>query len=357
MVLVVLAIFSISLLWTTAQTNDSVGSVAKYGKLLTVVLLGCLLRSRQEVLYALTAFVAGQTFLVISSWMLFFGIPVPWATSRMATTQFAVFSTYLDQAIMSATAAAVCWHLRLFAPGRYGRYVAICVALICLANVLFVLIGRSGHVVAIVLLSLAVMWELPRRFKWLVITLPLVFLLIFSATSQKVQNRVEMVKSEVSEFSVAEGADLRSGTSSGIRLHFWHRSLQSIHESPFIGSGVGSWSNEYNRLEKQNKADGLMVGDKSNPHQEYLMWGVQLGVPGVLLFLALLVSIFKDTVAMETHAARATQSCLLALATSCLFNSSIYDAQIGDFFCVVIGLLLALGRYPATSTQTRVRLA
>jgi hypothetical protein len=28
---------------------------------------------------------------------------------------------------------------------------------------------------------------------------------------------------------------------------------------------------------------------------------------------------------------------------ACLFNASIYDALIGDFFCVSIGLLLALG--------------
>ena len=206
------------------------------------------------------------------------------------------------------------------------------------------------------LISLAVMWELPRRFRWLIVILPIIFLLILTATSQKVQSRIEMVKNEVNAFSIEEGAKLKSGTSSGIRLHFWHRALQSIGESPLVGSGVGSWSNEYNRLQKRSNPEGLMVGERSNPHQEYLLWGVQLGVPGIFLLLALMISIMKDTLSMETQAARATQSALLALAIACLFNSSLYDAQIGDFFCVVLGLLLALGLHPQNPTSQRVTL-
>jgi O-antigen ligase len=87
------------------------------------------------------------------------------------------------------------------------------------------------------------------------------------------------------------------------------------------------------------------------------MWGVQLGVPGILLLLALMASIMKDMLSMETQAARATQSALLALAVACLFNSSIYDAQIGDFFCVLLGLLLALGLYPQVASQSDSQMA
>ena len=354
-VLIALALFTVSLFWTTAQTAESVGSLAKYGKLLTIILLTCMLRDKQEARYALSAFVTAQAFLVISSWMLYFGIPVPWATSRMATTEFAVFSTYLDQSIMSATAAAVSWHLRFLAPGRYGYFVAISVAVLCVSNVLFVLIGRSGHVVAIALLSLAVMWELPRRFRWVIVILPLILILLFSVTSNKVKSRVEMVKNEVAAFSIEKSASLTAGSSSGIRLHFWHRALQSISESPIVGSGVGSWSNEYNRLEKRSNPASLPISERSNPHQEYLMWGVQLGVPGIFLLLGVLGAILKDTLSMQTQAARATQSALLALAVACLFNSSIYDAQIGDFFCVVLGLLMALGLHTQNPTQPASR--
>ncbi len=339
---VCLLAFSLSLFWTTAQSGESLGSLGKYGKLLTLLLLPMLLRSRREVIQALTVFAVLQALLAISSWLLFFGLPVPWATSQRAVLEFSVFSTYLDQSIMSAVTAAVCWHLRASAPTRHGQKIAVAIAFICMSNVLFALIGRSGHVVAIVVLSLAIMWELPRRYRFLLVILPAILLTAAYTVSPKVQMRVTQVQTEVQAFSFDKGESVVTGTSSGIRLHFWHRALQSIEQSPWLGSGVGSWSNEYNRLEKQFSPGSVMLGEKSNPHQEYLLWGVQLGVLGIVLFFGFLMCIVRDMVQADAQARRAGLSALAALAVSCLFNSTIFDALIGDFFCVVLGLLLAL---------------
>jgi O-antigen ligase len=280
--------------------------------------------------------------------LLFFGVHLPWATSQMATQYFAAFSTYLDQGVMSATTAAICWHLRALAPGKWGKPVFTATAILCLANVLFVLIGRSGHVAAIVLLSLAAMWELPKRYRWAVLVLPVVLLAAAVSLSPKVQARAMVMKNEIQTFSFAEGVQVTSSSSSGLRLHFWHRSVESIAQSPVLGSGVGSWSNEYNRIEKTYKSNIIEVNKRGNPHQEYLLWGVQLGIPGILLFLGLLVAIFRDTQGADKASARAAQSVLAALVVTCLFNSSIYDALIGDFFCVALGLTLALVSYKAT---------
>lgn len=348
---IVLATFSLSLFWTTAEAAESLGSINKYGKLLTILLLPMLLRTRQEVIQAITVFVLLQALLAISSWLLFFSWPIPWATSRRSAAEFSVFSTYLDQSIMSASTAAVCWHLRGLAPTRFGKYVAIVIAAICMSNVLFALIGRSGHVVAIVLLSLAIMWELPRRYRWILLVLPVLLLTAAYSLSPKVQLRVTQVYSEVRAFSFEKGESVVTGTSSGIRLHFWHRAVQSMAENPLLGSGVGSWSNEYNRLEKRYMPGGVMLGERSNPHQEYLMWGVQLGGVGVVLFLGFLISVMRDSWQVDGPTKRAALSVLAALAVSCLFNSSIYDALIGDFFCVALGLMLALGLYKPTQPE------
>ena len=349
----VLAAFSVSLFWTTADTAESLGSIGKYGKLLTLLLLPMLFRTRKEVIQAITVFVMFQASLAISSWLLFFGVSIPWATSKRAIAEFSVFSTYLDQSIMSAATAAICWHLRSLAPTRYGKYIAVGIAAICMTNVFFVLIGRSGHIVAAVLLSLAIVWELPRRHRWIVLILPIVLLAVAYGVSPKVQQRVKQVHSDVQAFSFQKGESLVTGTSSGIRLHFWHRAVQSTAESPWLGSGVGSWSNEYNRLDSRYSPGGVMLGERSNPHQEYLMWGVQLGVFGVVLFLGFLLSVWRDTTRADTPVKRAAQSVLAALAVSCLFNSSVYDALIGDFFCVALGLMLALGIYQPLQLATK----
>lgn len=338
-ILVVLLSFAASLLWTLAPQADALGSLAKYGKLLVVVLILYLIRDRREASYALCAFVGAQIFLLLSSWLLFFQIPVPWATSNMALTHYAVFSSYLDQGIISAVLAAICWHLRSLMPGRFGKHVAVVIALLALSNVLFVLSGRTGHVVAIALLSLAIMWELPKNYRAAVVALPFLLALLLFASSSKVRDRLTLVKTEVQAYST----QTTSTTSSGIRLGLWHSAVNIIGQHPFAGAGVGSWSTEHNRVQRAQNPAHVDIQGNGNPHQEYLLWGVQLGIPGLLLFVGLMGSMWRDTLQMDKRYARSTQSVLAALAVACLFNSSIYDALIGDFFCVAIGLLLALG--------------
>ena len=351
-ILIALLAFALSLSWTTGPLAEALGSFAKYGKLLMILLMLVIIRDRREAVCALGAFVLAQSFLLVSSWMLFTTLPVPWATSKMATTEYAVFSTYLDQGIISAVFAAVCWHFRALAPGRFGRQVAVFMAFAALVNVFFVLSGRSAHVVAITLLSMAIMWELPKRYRAVAMFIPFLIAFGLFLSSSKVKDRLTQVQAEVRAYSLATGPP----TSSGIRLNFWRTALQTIEQNPVAGTGVGSWSTQFNRLQREQNPAHVNIDRNGNPHQEYLLWGVQLGIPGLVIFLALLVSLCKDTLGMQQAEARAAQSAVAALAVACLFNSSLYDAHIGDFFCILLGLLLALGRHkalavPATSSH------
>ena len=338
-VLIAFFAYALSLLWTIAPPADALGSVAKYGKLTLIVLMLLMIRNRREASFALAAFMAAQTFLLASSWMLFGHLPVPWATSIVATSQYSVFSSYLDQGIMTAVFAALCWHFRNEVPGRSGKQVAVFLALAGFANVFFVLSGRSGHVVAIALVSVAIMWELPKKFRILVILLPFLIALGLFLSSVKVRDRMVQAKAEVQAYST----QIVPTTSSGVRLNLWRRALQTISQHPIAGTGVGSWSTQFNRLQREQNPAHVDAEGNGNPHQEYLLWGVQLGIAGILLLLMLLAAVFRDTLKMGENHARATQSTLLALGIACLFNSSIYDALIGDFFCILLGLLLALG--------------
>lgn len=340
-VLIALTAFAASLAWTVAPDADALGSLAKYGKLLTPVLLLLLIRSRREALYAVGAFAFGQIFLITSSWMLFLELPVPWATSNMASLEKAVFSSYLDQGIMAAVFGALCWHLRGLMPTRQGQGIALVLCFFSLVNCVFVLNGRSGHAVAIAVCSLAVMWELPKRFRWAAVLLPPVLLATLVMLSPKVHDRVTRVVAEVQSYAKQTQAETQ--TSSGIRLKLWGTALASISQHPIAGSGIGSWSSEYNRIQRERNPSHKDIEGNGNPHQEYLQWGVQLGVPGIILLLALFGAVLRDSVTMDTPTSRALQTAVLALAVACLFNSSLYDALIGDFFCVVIGLLMALG--------------
>jgi O-antigen ligase len=347
-IMLALAAFAISLIWTIAPMAQALGALSKYGKLLIIIFILCLLRSRREALIAIAWFAAAQLFLVLSAWALYLGLSVPWATSRMAIPEHAVFSSYLDQGIISAVFALLCWHLRSLMPGKYGPSLAIGAGLLALGSVLFVLNGRSGHVVAIVLLSLAVMWELPKRFRALVVLLPFLIAALLFATSPKVRERMSAVSSEVQAYSSA----VQSTSSSGVRLGMWRYAALMIEQHPLIGLGVGSWQKEFENMQRADGLTGERVQATNNPHQEYLIWGVQLGVPGLLLFLAFMLSMLRDSLPMAEKYRRAVQTCVAGFAVACMFNASLFDGLIGDFFCVSFGLVLALGaNYKVTDTR------
>nr|MDP2192294.1 O-antigen ligase family protein [Rhodoferax sp.] len=337
--------FAASLCWTTVTSAEALGAFAKHGKLIVIPLLVSLIRTRREALIALAVFGVGQVLLLSSTWLLVLGVPLPWNISKFPGS-FAVFSAYLDQSIMAAVLAAVCWHLRTLLPTRYTFYTALLVSGLALACVFFVFPGRTGHAVGITVVSLAFMWALPKRFRIGILLIPLVLLITLTASSSSVRSRLLAVGNEVQAFAQTG----ENNSPSGIRLNLWHRSVQAIAERPWLGYGVGSWSQEYERIESKYAIKNHLKWT-GNPHQEYLLWGVELGVLGMALLGVIFLSIYRDSLSMDQRIRQAVQSVLAGLIVACLFNSILFDALIGDFFCVVLGLLLALGVQQNRSLQ------
>jgi len=165
-----------------------------------------------------------------------------------------------------------------------------------------------------------------------------------------VQERVTKIVSESVNYSKSQ--QVAAQDSSGWRLNAWRRSLQAMDAEPFNGHGVGAWTPAVKQYEDSKLAIQLFgEGNHSNPHQEYLLWGVELGVGGLLLLLVLMACIARDALRFPDNIQRATLSVLAAMAVACMFNSTLYDDWIGDFFCITLGLLLAAGARSTPHTQ------
>ncbi len=338
-VLGVLLVFALSLLWTGADKESALYSYVKHAKLMGILLMVSFIRTLREARIGLMFYAGGQVFLLLSSWLMFLGVPIPWVGD--VATKYVVFSTYLDQSIMFAAAAAVFWHMRH--EGLWPKWLGVIAALLALSNALLLLEGRTGYLVALTTLSLGLMWAMPRRFRLatMVVT-PLVVLLGLSLVSAQVHERVTKIVSESVNYSKSQ--QVAVADSAGWRLNAWHRSLQAMDAKPLNGHGVGAWTPAVKQFEDSKTATQLFgEGNHSNPHQEYLLWGVELGVGGLLLFFALMACMARDALRFPESLQRATLSVLAALAVACLFNSTLYDDWIGDFFCISLGLLLAAG--------------
>lgn len=339
----------VSLGWSSADLPTALMSFIKHAKLLEIVLLVSLIRSVAEARVAVLAFAWGQSFVLLSSWLMFAGVAVPWHAN--APTPYVVFSTYLDQSIMFATTAGVYWYLR--SDRLWSPWLGLLGAALALVNTLLVLEGRSGYVVALTTIALAIMWAMPKRLRLAALTVtPVVILLGLSMGSAQVQERVTKILRESQEFS--QGKIVEIDNSSGWRLNAWHRALQAVAERPLTGHGVGAWTPVAKRLEGARANTIFGTGNHSNPHQEYLLWGVELGVPGILMLLAALACMARDALRFPVNIQRATLGVLAATAVACLFNSAMYDDLMGDYFCITLGLLMALGTRSMTS-ETAVR--
>ena len=199
------------------------------------------------------------------------------------------------------------------------------------------------------------MWAMPSRYRLatMVVT-PLVVLLTLSLVSTQIHERITKIVSE--SVSYSQSQQVGSGDSSGWRLNAWRRSLQAMAAKPLYGYGVGAWTPAVKQFEDSKVATQLYgEGNHSNPHQEYLLWGVELGIGGLFLLLALMIAVARDALRFPTNIQRATLSVLAAMAIASLFNSTLYDDWIGDFFCISLGLLLAMGSRSATSTETKTQ--
>jgi O-antigen ligase len=69
--------------------------------------------------------------------------------------------------------------------------------------------------------------------------------------------------------------------------------------------------------------------------------GVQLGLTGLALFLALLASQWIAAAGLNRHSRFLLQGIVLTMATGCLMNSFLFDSHQGHFYAFLSALLLA----------------
>jgi O-antigen ligase len=348
--LTLLSVMALSLGYTSATEREALEALAKYSKLLLVPAMILLLRSQNEALTALKIYTLTQSFVLLSSWLLFAGLKLPWSPDDRNAIGV-VYSSYLDQAILTAGFAALVWHLRAEFPGKWGAKIAIVLALLAALNLVFVLQGRSGQVCLIAAIGVSAWWAVPRRLKILAITVPFLAFGLAAMLSSQFNQRYAAVVNEIKAYQIQ--SQNYKDTSSGERLNFWQKSVQAISEKPLLGHGVGAWQQQYLRLENGNPSPG--TAHVRNPHQEYLLTGVQLGLVGIFLLLAWQASFVWEARQFATAAQRAMLSLLAVFVVACCFNSAIYDAVVGDYFCTLLAVLWCLGRHVPNDTVTASR--
>ena len=326
------AVVLLGVLYTPAPSNDVLLHLGKYGKLLAIpVLLPLLIQAcwRQR---CIQAFALAMGFVLLSVYASIWW-ELPWSARKTLGWggDHTVVGDYITQNIMMCFFTL--WALtRGHVARRWARAAWWLVALSAGVAITQLSQGRTGYVLLAVVLGVYVLTALRGRWRWLALGGLVLVMTLALSSSQIVRQRLAQGWQEA---VTSEGMET---TSVGGRINFWRLTAKIAAEKPLQGWGTGSYHTVWcERVAKE----GWCAFGGWHPHNQYLFFWVENGLPGVLLFVLLLA-----TPAWLARRALPSDRPLLwglsaILALNSLANSPLFSARESHFFVLMLLLWCA----------------
>lgn len=327
-------LYAVGMFYSSVSWDERLSWWMKYHKLLYIPLIISVLTVEEYRKLAIKAFLAGMLMILAISYLKWLGV-VP---HKDIGQGYFVFKGRIAHNIFMAYTMYLALQLAIQS-SNWKRWIWIIVSLLAAINIIFLVNGRSGQVIMLVLF-VWFCWEAWRwkSIKWLTM-LAVVIAGFYLLSSDLPKGRLLEIKQEVMNHDPSQAP-----TSSGIRLEFYKNSVTLIKQNPFFGGGTGSFEHEYRLLAETQKTVSTYV---PNPHNEFLLTGQELGIVGFLLLGAFFIipwilSYRIDAIQKNTSAeGYALRGLVLTLVVGSLFNSLLLDAGEGKFYCVLAGVLLS----------------
>jgi O-antigen ligase len=146
---------------------------------------------------------------------------------------------------------------------------------------MFITGGRAGQVAFFAMLVILIIQILDKqRIKSLIIISIVIPGIFFAAyqTSNLFQQRVDLAYNQTLAYHPG------SLNSIGYRITFALNSWEVIKENPIIGIGTGDFPIEYKKINEINKTE---IPNTKNPHNMYILIGMELGIIGLISMLSI----------------------------------------------------------------------
>ncbi len=245
------------------------------------------------------------------------------------------FKLQITHSVLMAFAAFLFAEVAMRATVPWHRYGLGVLALLAVIDVLMFVQGRTGQ---IVLGTLIILW-CERRFGLRGLVLGMAGVLSLVALSYAVSpifyQRVAKTVEEIERAQVESVAPENSSV--GVRLEWYHNTVNLIAAHPLVGVGTGSFPRAYAEM----VTDPAAV-KPAQPHNQYLLMGTELGMGGLLALFAMFGTLWwRFRQAGGNLYAELGQGIVLVMAIGCIFNSLLLDHTEGLFFAWVISAAFA----------------
>jgi O-antigen ligase len=319
-------------LYGEREPGDIGRTLTKYIDLLFIPLFAVLLREAALRRLALLGFAAALALMLLLSYLIAIGVPLPRWMAIGDTGNPAVFKHYLTHGILLAYGAFLFVEMALAAATPRERAGWLTAALLATFNVMIMMQSRTGHVI-LVMLALYLGYRLRRWTGLAIATTAVAAIIVLLAQLPGVfQERYGLAKGDWASSRASEWAK----ESNQQRRDYYLASLAIIKEHPLAGVGTGGFARAFAGQTTQ----GAGVPPTRNPHNEYLHIAVQLGLVGLAALLWLFWQHWRESSRLasplECHLSRGL---LLAIAAGCLFNSLLLDHTEGLLYAWLTGIL------------------
>jgi len=335
------ALLSISILWSIAETDWSLRVLKKYNELWYIGLLLPIFYSSRRRDIGINAFLIIMGIILTSIYLVYFNIlpssGISIAGKFVAFTVDGGFSSHIMTNILMSFVVFVSAHKSIQVK-TINKWVYRFLFAGSLYYALFISTGTTGQIIALSLLSLLLI----QYFGKIALILIPVLMIIVSVLAYNIENNsikyaINKIESRVSNAGNEDDA------SSKLRPQLMLHGIKTFLDSPLIGSGVGSYKDA---IQKSQIEYSRLAPNNHNPHNEYILISVQLGLVGLILLLYLFYTqaiSAKQIVHLEQR--HLAQGLIVLFVIGCLGNSLIMDSGEGHFWAFFSALLFSNSSY------------
>lgn len=338
------AVLFLAMFYGATPLREAAGTLGKYADLAFIPLFMLMLPDEAIRRKAQYAFICAMGLTLLLSFLVGLGLlPVQhWMNIFAARDNPVIFHSHITQNNMMAFAVFLALLNLRDAASQGARAAWGLFALLGTINVLFMVQGRTGYVILLVLLGWFAWSTLARHMRrrgkawgWrqgAALALALAGLAVLAYyVSPRLHDRVGLVMAEYQAWQPNRGKD----TSTGQRLDFYYNTLHIVQQQPAFGVGTGGFPAAFAR-----QTQGTDAMQTRNPHNEYLMIAAQTGMIGLALLLYLFYTLWRCAPLLDTPSGQdAARGLVLAYLVNCLFNSALLDHADGLFFAFMAAVL------------------
>lgn len=288
-----LAFSLLSILWTS-NLKTGVNVLEKNLFWMIIFVLGTSLK-KEHTQPIVTAFLFGMFVSVIIAYGVFFEF---WTFKEATPRNPTPIMNHIDYGVYLAFAALVL--LNRIVSNYYSNKekISFTILFLIVAGNLFLITGRTGQValaVGIVVMSII---HFRLSFKSIALSMFLICVIFILAynLSNSFKERANAAYNNIQSIS-----NLDFDSSLGLRAAYWITTFNIVKENPIIGVGLGDYIDDTKKEIESNAYQYFNDNVKKflsehNPHNQYLLVALQMGIIGLLLLFYLFYRILKQDI-------------------------------------------------------------